>query len=206
MANNNNIKDRDLTLDCLALKQKDAYLGIQALMKVLNNNTDGVDEIHFWHTSISCKSYDVGVNLYGKKRRKYACIVKSIVKDDDNLQSELVAKKFEKLLSMSGFDRYFYIQIVNNKYAYVYDLEKLDMSKVKVKPWEYTVKQICQPAPVVTHLTLYIPYTMAIGKIDISEYVEEAYQKVERYWWCQDFPCPTYKKISGDYEFSLCQP
>lgn len=26
MANNNNIKDRDLTLDCLALKQKDAYL------------------------------------------------------------------------------------------------------------------------------------------------------------------------------------
>lgn len=165
-------------------EKKDAYITTRLLMSLFSGNCQTMT---FTRTCVTA-CYDLGFDFSttGDTNFKYAFEIKERKKSPENIAkwgeySELTCGKYERVMSSTNdFDKTFYTQLVNDQYALIYDLTNLDWSKVKVKPWRIFKDQYKRGNEKQTYLTLFIPYSCAIGKYDISQYAEEAKEVISK--------------------------
>lgn len=90
--------------------------------------------------------------------------------------AELKVDKYNRIMSKTGiYDKVYYIQLVNEQTAYLYDLKKIDFTKVKKENWAIKKVQFSSTSTVGEEQTYMIPYTMGKRFDNINKYYQDYY-------------------------------
>lgn len=151
-------------------EQKDRYIATILLNNLFSNCTDSYSIIaHAWDAPV-----DLTLDFTkGNRQFKYDFEVKERNKDIEKYNNaELREKKLKNLLNNSNNNLY-YIVLLNQQTAYIYNLKKIDFSKVEKIDWNLKYCQLNEIENadnyITTETTYLIPTELAEKKVDITD-------------------------------------
>ena len=90
--------------------------------------------------------------------------------------SELKVAKYERVInSTKEYDKVYYIQLVNEETAYLYNLRDIDFTQVKRENWNIKKVQFSSSSTIGEEETYMIPYTMGKRFDGIAQYYKDFY-------------------------------
>lgn len=158
-------------------ERKDAYVTKKLLTKILGNK---VQDLRFKEMP-KFSHFDLEVTgNYNGKHIKLAFEIKERNKSESQLEaypnSELKVDKLNLVFnSTKGYNGVYYIQLINEDFAYIYDLRNLNWDNVVTKEWFIKTVQYNPNSNYKSTLTHFIPFTEGRKFIDLSYYYAEYY-------------------------------
>lgn len=156
-----------------AQEKKDRFIASKCLTELLSKGKD----LQIKPTEIT-DSVDLNCSVVNKNNKKipFNVEIKERYKSDYQLKlypnAELKADKLKRMKSVTPKGtKLFYMVLLNNKECLLFDLDKLDWSKVTTKYWHIKRTQVNPNSDYIDVLTHFIPYDLALKRIDITEYV-----------------------------------
>jgi len=153
---------------------KGRFIGSKCLNKMF-----GGRDLKIQPTAIK-ESVDLKCNAYGKsgKRANFNVEVKERYKNQENLKKYPYAElKVDKLNRMRKATpqgtKLFYMVLLNAKEMLLFDIDKIDFSKVKIFNWWTKKCQEDENSELIETPIYQIPYKLAIKKLDITQYFED---------------------------------
>ena len=158
-------------------EQKDRFIGQCVLEQIFKDRKLDINE-----TDTFC-SVDLKCTALNKKdkRIKFNVEIKERYKSQENIikypYAELRVDKLDRMKQETGKKTaLLYMVLLNDTTMYLFNLSKLDWSKVGIYNWRIKACQSDQNSPYTYKPIYQIPYNMAFKKMDITEYVN-AYNK-----------------------------
>lgn len=158
-------------------EHKDAYVTKKLLTRILK---DKVQNLRFREMP-KYSHFDLEVSfLYKGKNVKFAFEIKERNKSQFQLDaypnSELKVDKFNYIMNATkNHDGVFYIQLVNEEIAYIYNLRKINWDNVETREWFIKTTQYNPNSGYKSQLTHFIPYSEGKKHGDIANYYAEYY-------------------------------
>lgn len=114
------------------------------------------------------------------KKVKEAVEIKARNKSSELMEkypySELKVAKYERVMDCTEeYDKVYYIQLVNEETAYLYNLREIDFTQVKRENWTIKKVQFSTTSTVGGEETYMIPYTMGKRFDNINQYYKDFY-------------------------------
>lgn len=129
-------------------------------------------------TEITCPVDIAGTVSTTDKTVNFVIEVKERFKNEEQLikypECELRVDKFQRMLSEApNGTSLLYMVLLNEEVGYIYNMKKLDWSKVTTFNWRIKQTQVDPNSPYLYYPTYKIPTELAIAKLDISEYCKQ---------------------------------
>lgn len=165
----------DYVANIEAQEEKDRYVASECLKWLMRNgkNLTIVPTEITDYVDLNCSVINTENNLV-----PFNVEIKERFKNDEQLAkypfAELKEAKLQRMMSVTPNNtRLLYIVLLNKKDCLVFNLSKLDWSKVEKRNWRIKRTQFNPNSDYVTVPTYFIPYSMAIAKCDCSNFFEE---------------------------------
>lgn len=151
-------------------EKKDRYVAEKCLKKILSAGTN----LQMSGTELTC-SVDIKGEVTNKnnKRVAFSCEIKERNKSPEQLQKWPNAElKVEKLNRMKKDKRgiLLYMVLLNEKECLLFNLSKINWATIPLRIWNIKKTQFNPNSPVVPTPTYFIPYDLAIKRIDCTEF------------------------------------
>lgn len=159
-------------------EEKDYYVVSRLMFDNLFNRVEGISFIPRPEFS----SFDMTlVYKHQGKKVKEAVEIKARNKSPELMEkypySELKVAKFERVMDCTKeYDKVYYIQLVNEQTAYLYNLREIDFTQVKKENWNIKKVQFSSTSTVGEEETYMIPYTMGKRFDNINQYYKDFYK------------------------------
>lgn len=154
-------------------EKKDRFIAVKCLTKLLSGGTD----LQITQTEIT-DYVDLNCSIVNKKGKTipFNVEIKERYKDDKQLakypNAELKDNKLKRMKSVTPKGtKLLYMVLLNNKECLLFDLDKINWDKVDTHYWHIKKTQMNPNSGYEDVLTHFIPYEMALSRIDITEYV-----------------------------------
>lgn len=156
-------------------ERQDRYVAARCLRKLLYkgkdlkiNPTEITDYVDLNCSVINLKDKLIQFNVEIKERNKNEWQLKNYP------HAELKVSKYNRMRQATPEGtRLLYMVLLNNKTMLLFDMDNLDWSKVEKRDWMIKITQMDDNSPYVATPTYFIPYDLAIARLDCSDYVEE---------------------------------
>lgn len=162
-------------------EDKDAYVTQKLLTDLLKNK---VENLHFKKVR-EFGGFDLVCKFtYKGKRHKQAFEIKQRTKTKKMLEkyptSELKMQKYEHIMQTARFylcNEVFYIQLINEDFAMIYNLKEIDWNDVQTTYWNIKTETFWKDSPTKKCLTYFIPYTMGKRFENLKQYYKQYYEE-----------------------------
>ncbi len=163
-----------------AQELQDRYVATKCLKKILTKGRN----LKIKATPTPC-SVDLKCSVVNEKDRtvKFNVEVKERNKSEWQIknypEAELKVEKYERMREATPEGtKLLYMVLLNNQKCLIFDMDKLDWSKVEQKDWVIKKTQMDDDSPVVSTPTYFIPYNQAVVTTDCTEYITEYYTTI----------------------------
>lgn len=162
----------------IRLQEEKDYYVVSRLM--FDNLFDKVEGVSFTPRP-EFSSFDMTLAYkYNGKKVKHAVEIKARNKTSELMEkypySELKVAKYERVMnSTKEYDKVYYIQLVNEETAYLFNLRGIDFTQVKKENWNIKKVQFSSTSTVGEEQTYMIPYTMGKRFDNINKYYQDYY-------------------------------
>lgn len=104
--------------------------------------------------------------------------IKERFKNEEQLKkyphAELKVDKLERMKSVTPEDTsLLYMVLLNNKTCFIFNMDKLDWSKVETRKWRIKRTQLNPNSDYITVPTHFIPYELAVATMDCSNFFQQ---------------------------------
>ena len=154
-------------------EKKDRFIATKCLQQILSGGT----ELEINPTDI-LDYVDLNCSIKNRKGKTvpFNVEIKERYKDEKQLEkypnAELKVSKLKRMKSVTNKGtKLLYMVLLNDKECLLFDLDKLDWTKVDTHIWRIKKTQLDPNSGYIDELTHFIPYALAIKRIDISKYV-----------------------------------
>ena len=167
------MKNSELTAQRIEIQEfKDRYVATECLKELLKkgkdlkiNPTDITDYVDLRCSVINLEDRYIPFNVEIKER----------IKSEQQLakfpNAELKVAKYDRMRKATRKGtRLLYMVLLNKETCLVFDLDKLDWTKVEKKNWRIKQTQMDENSPYIEVPTYFIPYNLAICKMNCKEY------------------------------------
>lgn len=162
----------------IRLQEEKDYYVVSRLM--FDNLFDKVEGVSF-SPRPEFSSFDMTLGYkYNGKKVKQAVEIKARNKSSELMEkypySEIKVAKYERVINCTKeYDKVYYIQLVNEETAYLYNLREIDFTQVKRENWAIKKVQFSSTSTIGEEETYMIPYTMGKRFDNISQYYKDFY-------------------------------
>lgn len=158
-------------------EEKDYYVVSRLMFDNLFNKVEGIS----FSQRPEFSSFDMTLVYKHKGHVKEAVEIKARNKSSELLEkypySELKVAKYERVMNCTKeYDKVYYIQLVNEQTAYLYNLREIDFTQVKKENWNIKKVQFSSTSTIGEEETYMIPYTMGKRFDGINQYYKDFYK------------------------------
>lgn len=158
-------------------EEKDYYVVSRLMFDNLFNRVEGISFIP--RPEFSSFDMTLAYKHQGKKVKE-AVEIKARNKTSELMEkypcSELKVAKYERVMNCAKeYDKVYYIQLINEETAYLYNLREIDFTQVKRERWAIKKVQFSSTSTIEEEETYMIPYTMGKRFDGISQYYKDFY-------------------------------